>query len=818
MRRHRLAGHRLSEVADRLKSLEEENLRLRKEAEEHLYEMIGTSSFSEDAEYRKRLIILRRDIHNDRLPKASLLVSDIEPVSIWYKKRCELREARALVDQISQRCLADERKTFSVMLAEENFLSSLALSSPDAHLAARSYIANSAGNLTRQNIKSERGLLQYVTRAMMRTSPLSRFTAVGLMRPENTGILSLSCPTFTSALSFISFDPILLGQALARSSEAEEDPWIGKALGTTTDLLGQSLQFNVVRNGQFRRITIAMTDDIYSVMSEVQMGPRRLKDVVYKCELLGVPSGLVEKLLSIGVLSLLPGPDEENTPWLMKTSFENRKLLNDAYAAAKKLEQCDDIERRLHLESVERISNELALNSNSVGGIKINEDYIIPSEGVNIGKTAEALDDLADYLEIISCFDRTYEIRALALAAFVEKYGEGSRVKLIDAADSIVHTVYRRESLLRHDNAEEIGPSDGSLSALLQIRAHILGIVESDFLNSSSDNNEFYLDRNSLLDASRQLPMVFRSTPLSYAVLAQVYNERQLLFNDAYSGHGMLTSRFFGYDNQTGGNASSRLHEQLTRYYTPPEGRLVEDRGLHGVSVNGHVRVLPHIDPDEWYNLYLRHDTEAGKLAVEDGEGKPITILPLGAGLPEIFPMPLRLVSWLNNGGRLIKSFADHIVSFRQGDKSRTYTVPRIRFGEVVVSRRRWYPGNDWHKVISTPVELRHSNVVRLRAECGMPSEVMLKSMLSGPIRAGDPDAVRNILQFRGETKPQYLDLDSSLMMRLLPKIMRRRKDGKDIVIEEALPGVNASHHAFEWLFDFFRSADGYFESPSFKN
>ncbi|MFD0574080.1 hypothetical protein ACFQ0T_38790 [Kitasatospora gansuensis] len=64
----------------------------------------------------------------------------------------------------------------------------------------------------------------------------------------------------------------------------------------------------------------------------------------------------------------------------------------------------------------------------------------------------------------------------------------------------------------------------------------------------------------------------------------------------------------------------------------------------------------------------------------------------------------------------------------------------------------------------------------------------------------GAAAALTRYLRARSREKPQYLDLGSALMVRVLPKFLERRGPG---FFEEALPGVRSGVTAGEWLLEY---------------
>jgi hypothetical protein len=83
----------------------------------------------------------------------------------------------------------------------------------------------------------------------------------------------------------------------------------------------------------------------------------------------------------------------------------------------------------------------------------------------------------------------------------------------------------------------------------------------------------------------------------------------------------------------------------------------------------------------------------------------------------------------------------------------------------------------------------------------------MLKSLFDGPTlweNLSGSESRDRFFELRRQSKPQYVDLASALMTRVLPRLMERRPPG---CIEEALPTAATGGHACEWMVELVRPA-----------
>ncbi|MDQ6615848.1 MAG: hypothetical protein M3083_14190, partial [Actinomycetota bacterium] len=178
MARQRLADPNMASLIEQAVALERTRTALAQAASDDLYQLVpGTGE-----ETRGRLLALRRDIHNDRDrpgPPAKGLPAEL-PASVarWSDNHDRRLAGQAQIRLAHAGALAQERSTLRERLGEGNFLTTLAQSASGVHDAACRYRRHEV--VDAKDRKAERALLQYLTRAMVRTSPYRRFTAVGL--------------------------------------------------------------------------------------------------------------------------------------------------------------------------------------------------------------------------------------------------------------------------------------------------------------------------------------------------------------------------------------------------------------------------------------------------------------------------------------------------------------------------------------------------------------------------------------------------------------------------------------------------------------
>ncbi|KND29238.1 lantibiotic dehydratase family protein [Streptomyces anulatus] len=826
LRRRRLADPGLLAALRTLDGATTEVRELADRCSDALYEMIGATT---DREARGQLIVLRRAIHNDTAPRPALLV-DHPLVGRWWEAR-QRREAYA-ADVVGHypRAVDAERGTLAGLLGDESLRHSMTLVAPEAAAGAGRYRAAVAATepVPTRLRKSERGLVQYVTRAMIRTSPMARFTAIGLAVPGPDGP-GPDAPEFGRVVPFQGLDRVMLDYVLGglHTSGGDLTPDTLLQLPPTSELSaeGDLLYFlQPGADGGVRRLSAKVSGAVGLLVAAVAVGPRRAADVAAD---FAARSGCAPELarqalaraIGAGILCTRIRPEDGAAdfpdlldPAGLTVPETARRLLEQTGAELRGLADNSADERP---EALSRLRDTLVTLSREAGRpaqILIEEDAVLEDVRVSTADWRSQLDDLAAGVALLSVFDWMHDIRALLSAVFVERFGVGAEVPLSDHADYLSAETYRRAYRLpENEPPGELGPADRSLDRLYALRANIVDTAIAGIDRAAATGEAVSWSASQALDLTTGLPDRFRTGDLRYGVLTQTWR-RQLLFNEAYAGHGMLYGRFLGPDRALGGRALPHFREQLRARYAEQDGRLVEDPGLHRLNVNAHPPVLPdRLGPDDWFRLRLRHDPDTDALGILDPDGRPLHMLSLGTGHPERLPAPLRLANWLYSGGVLREPFVAIWHAERQWDGDRTRACPRFQVGSAMLARRRWYGGRELDEAVAAgPAEHdRLLALARWRNRHGVPEEVVLKPPPGDGSGEGQATGAGQAAGEGRKQKPQYVDLASALSVRVLP---RMRERGDAAYVEEALPRVADSPHALEWIVDIGRAPDGPFQ------
>ncbi|MFF7947699.1 lantibiotic dehydratase [Streptomyces griseorubiginosus] len=786
---------------------------------------------------RQRVLELKRAIYNHRQPAAAVRDHTWPAAtSAWLDAWQRNALARGLLTTGYDTCLAGERAALAETVGSQPFQLSLALTSPRVFDAVRHY-ARSAGSPSKQDRKSERGILQHLTRAMVRTSPLTQFTAVGFATWADQGV-AFDRMAFRRhhAHSVPSMDRVLLSAMVAgllpddpASTEGADDCWkddFALQHNKSLRIVQSSVRFRHHSATQIRVLSTPLTSHLRVLLNLTSLGAvpaRSLRRALM--ERLGVSADDADAIVrgASEAQILVPGPvlDEQAEDPL---SVAQQLLRAQAPAAATELEQVSaELARFPTAKVTERVallqrldSAQQKLNELSSRPITthVNEAYVLEPFEVSPVGYETAFQDLATVTEFASLFDLHHHLRTLVSKLFVDRFGAGASVSLVDHAADLVVGVVGREEKLTLDSAEEFGPSDGSLAQLLKLRMRAADAVAERISRHAAeqpDAEELPLDPAWLAELASSLPERFRRSAASYGLLVQPVGGR-LVVNACYPGYGMLGARFLGTDRELGGGAAGSVARRTTALFSADGAQPCEDRGLHRANINQRIPLLERtITPEEWIGFRLVHDVDGDELAIEDAQGTRIRPVSLGMAWSELLPAPLRLAMWLAESGRLrLEALFEKPAAAAASNPERTWATPRLTVGSVVLQRRRWYPGADFPAVPGTDGPAGHLvDLTAWRAAHSVPEEVLIKSGFSRTSSNRD-GWTRDYLANRRREKPQYVDLASALAVRVLPRLLARRAPGS--FFEEALPGVHTGRHAFEWVVELDRPAGATFQ------
>jgi hypothetical protein len=246
-----------------------------------------------------------------------------------------------------------------------------------------------------------------------------------------------------------------------------------------------------------------------------------------------------------------------------------------------------------------------------------------------------AFTDLAQVVRFSVLFDRAHDARALVTVAFTDRFGAAGRANLVDVAADLLATAGRRARMLNGATSEDFGPSDGSLTELLRLRAAARQALD-DWCRGPVPVR---LDPDRLAALARRLPERITATPTTYCALAE------------------------------------------------PRGASLTVLALDSVAVES-PRHSPHT-AEQWCRVDLVHRPDTDTLALVDADGAEFTVSGAAGRVPGGRPAPLQAAAWLSGTGMPVDPFAAVIARLSgQDGTAADADTPLVAAGRVVLDFR----------------------------------------------------------------------------------------------------------------------------------
>jgi lantibiotic biosynthesis protein len=318
---------RLAEVDARLQTA-------REDVSQRLFAAIGAA---QEKPARNRLITIKRDLYNLKVPSAEKLEAalagvDAETARAARDFAADVERVRAVEDEL-RRAYGEEageaRHRFRELLTDPDFRKGLMVSSRALYGNLERYSAAAAsGDLSGRDEKTERGLLRYYTRMAMKATPFATFCAIipgtfvegeartdGETRFTSDPRAKRSFVRINKFLYGLLFDHLKTRQAFRHALDVERNPTLrseGQRLVFLTAIEGREvfqrlgdnevLQLIASRFREGSAVTLGELIRILSSDPEIDATPEEAE-------------AYLDKLLEIGFLRFHTGIREQDADW-----------------------------------------------------------------------------------------------------------------------------------------------------------------------------------------------------------------------------------------------------------------------------------------------------------------------------------------------------------------------------------------------------------------------------------------------------------------------------------------------------------------------
>ncbi|MED7925260.1 lantibiotic dehydratase [Nonomuraea sp. LP-02] len=757
--------------------------------------------------HRAVVLPLRRDVHNGRVPRESLVarLGDLPERVPGLAGWLAAARARARLEQELAAgwgdALTAEREVLAGICTAEPLRQAVTLTGRDL-LYGVDRTAACAGRPDKRARQAEPTVLRYALRATSKTSPLSWYTSVGLgwwdgrpgFDPQPRACSQVNHVLVTRLLNALLGDPgrrVDLPHRLAPALRERD----GRVVYQRDIPQADATHVHAARE---ERVELALTGPIAFLLRHLRQGERTPRELA---ELLArniaspaaaqVAGAYVGQMIDVGLIVPVWPVDPQDPDvlgslarWLETTpaaggvvsdgviadlpvaggSLAGRLAsLRERTAAFSSLPAAARPAALAALADDWRETGEL-VGADLAGVPVLMEDVTLPRPlalGARHGRAD--LPALARLTPLTMLFDHHLFVRRLVTERFVDLYGSGARVPL-SACTELMSQVWSQVLGNRQRDP-------GIEAAREQVR---------ELISAAGDPHS--LDREipgeAVNAAADLLPAWVHARPVSYSYFVQPVPGGGLAVNHVYAGFARFTSRFLP---QLDPSATAAVTEWLHRVLGPDT---VQYRPVLGFNANLHPMVTARevgedprwadLPPEE---LDLVHDEDTELVRVVDrATGRPLSVLYLGFLVPYSLPdRTAPLTADLVCGHPALSGLAG------RRETGGVTELGRLTHDGIVLQRRKWKFADDAATALREAFRSEHPAVAaaRLRARHGLPEHLFAEASTA-------VDSLAGFLRKLRAAKPQYVDLGNALHLRCLPAHLERYPE--DIALVEALP------------------------------
>lgn len=821
---------------------------------EPLTEALYHCAANEAPEFRRRVVLpLRRDVHNMRSPRPSVyaalgdLPRRIAPLRQWLAAR---NDVDALTDAIATDladALADDRRALAALCRDDALRCAVTLSGVDLLRAIDRAAARGCDTDSRTR-KSEPAVLRHAMRAATRTAPLTWFSHVTWGRwtadPVDEAVTPVTPgrPTGHPEPDRRLVAEMLHG-VLTEPAARHHAP---HHLAADVRICNDAVVFRRARPGH--DYTGGATDEVrlphtapmryvlHRVATAGSLSPTTLaREIASRLPVTGsdvdgAGRAFVQRLVDHGLLI----PDLPIAPHDPEPLAALARVLAEAGkgAAAERIHRIDVITRGFaDLTASQRVTAVASLAEHWAAALaevgvtgrptrsSLTEDVTTgrvlplgPSAGAGSVPALTHLTPLFEALDLCTVFNAAVHDR------FVDRHGAGGRCSIAAVADDL-GDIWRQaalvgpDGLIREDPAPTGLPVGPRVRAVAELRRR-LAVAATGIV---ADNGEVVLPDHLVDTAAAGRPGWVVARPASYSVFAlpmarATSPDAGLCVNRVYGGWGRFTSRFL---RRLPPQAAEEVTAQLNRAL-PRDGRAAQVRPVAGFNANLHPLLVPEEIADEPgpgtlhpRELDVVHDLATDRVRVRHtATGELLDVLYLGFLVP--VALPIHLGPLLNDLSSGLVNVAATLApgSWIETRVGRVHERPRVRWREVVLSRRRWRLPSAVADLLRAELLARPDNPAavmgRWRAALGLPADVFVAGV-PGDSAAGSALELDSLQDYLGRPRSQYVDLGSALHLHCLARTLAAHVG--DLVIEEALPSPTPGNPVTELVIETYRSA-----------
>jgi hypothetical protein len=798
--------------------------RLRAEGEElsqALYDVIGTV---DDRAVRRRLLALRRCVHQARPPRPgvldegvwSALPADLAPrIAIWQQSLARQEALHAHAEATCEEESDAKRWALAEVAGDDSFQRGLVLASPDLYAELVKWL--SVGPAARSDEALEVSLAKYVGRAAAKTTPYSTFTSFAEGRWMPGGLHPVRCTGSWSRCS--SVEPsmrIVLNVRRDLASWPEVRPHLRLRINLSAAVDGAVLRFLSCRHGE-AAVEVAVTPTLRRVLEVI----RAATDPCYALVAAGIAAldptsstdevaGYLDHLLDVGLLEAQVDVADQ--------SLDHLGELSDA------LTGCSGTRVDALRELLERLRAQLARLADGGGAQErhisagaagetlhalyaqldwTRQDLDVPVKNAVLEDTVVAgldyrfalpdwagvLDDLRLLAGLSGLYDRFLPPRLALAAFFADHYGPGSKVGFVQWCHAVGEQARRPGAALGtilHQPWLVTTAGMGTLEQIKQLRRQITAQMRTVPVDEAGIRR---LDRHALSEFVAALPefaaprdsVAFHGQPMiRNGTPSFVLNNTDAGFRRAHARLQRCATRAYGDAHfMPGLPAGSGAVYADVATIGGSNLNLRRSPAAYEITYPGSVSNRPAAEQIHLSDLDVVHDASTDRLRlIWRSRGEQVVPLHLGILVDWALPWTYRLLMQAFGSSTFcqLPQRLSGLSFLTPGHGVRR--LPRLCLGDVVIARASWVvaAGDAPLRCKSESALTYLIRVTRWLAEHGIPRQCFVRAATA----AGAPT---NLGKNR---KPCYVDFTNQIFLRVFGQIAAQ--PDRMIVFQEVLP------------------------------
>ncbi|WP_307623930.1 lantibiotic dehydratase [Streptomyces sp. V3I7] len=792
----------------------------------------------DDPAASRTLINLRRDVFNARAPRGLAAAEPLLPPAElaelrgWFAQRQQLDALLRTGSGILADDIASGRRELRGAATETDLRHGIQLSSPSLDEYLDGYLHRADGPLSKKERRIERSLLEYLLRTACKTSPFSTLTAVSAGEFTEAGGLPLTASVkgwdkrgstrlniavLARLSELLTADPEVRRDLPVRATSGmqvhgDRVRYLRKLRGADGNA-DAAVTLDAVHESLFYLPSGVALADVLTLFGDDGTTTLRFGDAVRRLRALDDrrPEPEVERYLAqLLRLGLLVVPDlhlDIHDPDPVATYRRGLRRLGadwaDDLAALVDRMGADvarfagaGLPRRRELlsrikESVADTHRRLGRDDIPVLRTLVYEDTTLP--GLKATGDADTWDrhitpGLEQLTRILPAFDGNAVRRLVTKGFFRARYGTGGRCDdFLSFAHQFNQDFYDNynQRLMRHQRFDgtEFRTYDNwfrqdEIAGIDRARRTVAQEMRLRYESAAERGGDLELDEDFLTAVERELPRAedLRSLSFFLQVAENGTEDPLVVVNRIYSGLTLLFSRF-AHCLDDGLTAS--LRRSLAD--AVPEGAVFAELkgGYDATNLNLHPFVTPYeiVCPGETSfrpareripveDLIVEHDPAGDRLRLRSRR-LGVEVIPVYLGF--LLPMALPELQQVLLNFSCTTMVQLDLWEGTGVQEAAGGALPRVRLGNVVLQRRSWRFTPDQ----LPPAVARQSD------------EEWFLAWREWQRAAGLPRHV--FASLGGEHKPQYVDFDSYMCVRLLETAVR--KSDAAVVLTEMLPG-----------------------------